>query len=1140
MGLVHYLITKLVGYDILNSEKELKVSLDNIQRELSSVTQHRDNLMKEADSRKGEIVSAQKEIEDIKKELASRNKEYDLLSEIFRSKEKEIKDLSSTISSKEKEIEQMAASIANHDDKEKKLVVSTGNHDEIRELEAQIQKKEETIQAKNREIEVLQLAKKEGENRFIDVCFELKSVRVKKNLLKERVQDLEQKNVTLSQECAELKKQLSFVESELAAIKTVVAKQDELEKGKNVEIDEQSKDKQPEDTLRDEETNKTEDLPNTLSTSKRLTKKTAKSKEEEVVDLINDVIVDLPPISNDSNRTVQRSIEFVYDDNGKRINADEFFTRSSAEEIAQIGRKMSESELSGIPYWTCGLCHHRVKIAHRTYNGNESLFFIHANRNHYCPWIKLAKSSIDNIQDDLILTIVDIIKGDNEGENKPKNRELKEKIFAALTSQVSMEMGITDVRIDEIIRSNVPYMKWRRPDISFLHNGRKVVIELQKKSHDIDTIVDLDVFCRLNDIQILWVFGSDSDSSYEYMRKMNYKNTMFDNHRNVFVFDKEAQAACVENEKLYLKCNWLDEDNVWYYRLEKTGTNGKLVNLEDLIYDDEYCKPYYFDANEKYFLKQPEACKAYLATKMTREELMKSIKEKWTRNPKYEEAQALMHQRQAKITPFCVMGLWGVRFNTTMIIPPIFTTEPKDLYNGYFVVCQGEKLGVINYYGDIIVNWDGSVSGNELVYDTENRRLLFSENGMWGVEDITGNVLIPPIYQSIQNWNNSAYRVRKNNKWGVCDIHNDILADCKYEKIDRLINSQAVAVKPHPTKGWLTVSGLIDEDGHEIFTSKFEQKDGWYIIQSFELWGITDENSKFVLDCCYEEILPWSDNLYRVKENGKWGIYNLLEKRFLLRPEYDSIGDLKDGVAKIIFAKVESAINIKGKEVSQKDIQLQNGLKKTMIAGKWGIINDQGDVIIEHRYNEIGSFRSRLIGIINEGEVIKLNQNYEYPINITGKYLKTEGSNHYFIIGGATCVLPEGLVKQVKKALNTILNTNQECTMLAFGNIIKNKYLLRVVEKESLKKKLSHGDLEDSFTDGVELIGTITSFKSLKGRKRKAIVRFPNGKETSVPRRYFVPSSSLDNVTVGQSITLKKTGYDKENDQTIWQILKLS
>lgn len=1257
MGLVDFLITKLVGYDILKSEKELRASLDNAQRELTTVSLRNDKLMKDAEYRQGEIIAAQNKIEkandeiasskkhierlhedldakiasynELEEELSAKSQENEKLTETIQAKDSVIDDLTVTISSKEKEIEQLATSvrskvieieslttqvkekdndieqitrtlsskeyeiselsekvetltsqnrskqgtIMNHVKKIISLTEEVGslkeeneklNHDsmelrdelsniknekkdletqigqikaqkqnlesdnqelkekvssleqelaktpvakpeDIRELEAQIQKSEETIQKKNREIEVLKIEKSEGESRFNEVCDELKTIRSEKDSLSEKVQDLESQNTNLRKDYAALEKRLSEIELELAS-------------QANSEDDGKIEPEIPAKRVR--------------------VKKSSKSKEEEAVDMGNGSIVDLPPIINDSNRLVQRSIEYVFDEKGLKVYADEFFNRS-AEEIAQIGRKMSEAELSGVSYWTCGLCHRRVKIAHRTYNGNESLFFIHANRDHYCPWIKLSKSSKDDFSEEMLLASGEAVSEDMDGDNKSKSRELKEKIYAALTSKTSEEIGITDVRIDEIIRSNVPYMRWRRPDISFLHNGRKVVIELQKKSHDIDTIVDRDVFFRLNDIQILWVFGSDSDSSYDYMRKLDYKNTMFDNHRNVFVFDKEAQTTSEENGTLYLKCNWLDEDDAWYFRLENSGANGKLVNIDDLIYDDEYCKPFHYDANEEYFAKHPEAREAYLATKMTRGELKTSIEEKWTRDSNYEEAQATMRQRDTKATPYCVMGLWGFRFNTTIIIPPIFTTEPKDLYNGFYVVRQGEFLGIVNYYGEKFVDWDGGISCDDISYDSANKRILFFKDVYWGVTDISGRVLIPATYQSIEKWNGTAYRVRKDGKWGLCDIDNNTLAECKYDKIDELINSRAEAVKSHPTKGWLTISGYIDEYGQELYTSKSKQPDGLFIVQTFELWGIINEDGDAILPCHYEEILPWANNLYRVRENGKWGIYNVESNSFLLKTAFDSIGELLNGTAKTVFAKVESAIDIFGKEVSQEVILLQNGLKKTKVAGKWGIINDKGEVIIEHRYNEIGSFRSRLIGIINDKEVIKLNLNYDYPIHITGKYIKKDGSNYYFSIASVLCVLPEGLLKQANKTIDRVLNSVGDCTSLAFGNIIRNKYLLRVVDAKGLNKKLSHGDLEDSFIDGVELTGTILRFKSHKGMRRKMIVKFPTGKETTVPRRYFTPSTKMDSVRAGQSITLKKTGYDKENDQTIWNIIKI-
>ena len=77
MGFVQFLIKKLVGYDILKSEKELRSSLANAQRELSSATHDRNRLMTEAENKQREIITTQKAAAKIKEELHVKSKEYE-------------------------------------------------------------------------------------------------------------------------------------------------------------------------------------------------------------------------------------------------------------------------------------------------------------------------------------------------------------------------------------------------------------------------------------------------------------------------------------------------------------------------------------------------------------------------------------------------------------------------------------------------------------------------------------------------------------------------------------------------------------------------------------------------------------------------------------------------------------------------------------------------------------------------------------------------------------------------------------------------------------------------------------------------------------------------------------------------------
>lgn len=1221
MGIVNFLITKLVGYDILEREKKLNYALNKAKKDIEvqkkdmSVLKEQKNNLKEAAERNYEqLMSKTRELDAAKNEIESRDREYERICNSLTSKQEEIDRLYDVVDEQRAKYKSNQGTIMNHvkkinaleveikkngEDKdvlssqletiqsEKADLLSVQDElkskiaaleqelegaskvkpEEIRELEAQIQDREETIQAKNREIEILNLQKEEDKKRFDEVCNELASVKSEKDAYNYQINELKNQNESLRKNEATLMQQVSELEAQLANIKEKQSPEGkELEpipepvvEPEPAQASEPVPEPMPEPVSEPEPKPEPEPRPQSVispvvdpepvpvpepvvgNTNIKTTKpQKVKRKEVEAIEMSDGNIVDMPEIINDSNRLTQRTIEYVYDENGKTVYADEFFDRS-AEEIAQVSRKMSEAEKIGAIYWTCGLCHHRVKIAHRTHNGRESLFFVHANRNHYCPWLKKATSSKDAIlEEENLLATDEVVVEETIEDRKTKSRELKEKIFAILTSSASEDMGISDVQMDEIIRSNVPYMRWRRPDISFSYNGRKIVIELQKKSHGLDSIVDRDVFFRLNDIQILWVFGSDSDTSYEYMRQLNYKNTMFDNHRNVFVFDKEAQEKSEEEYILYLKCNWLNDDDKWHFRIENTGTNGKFVNIEELTYDDEYCKPFHYDANEEYFAKNPEARVAYLATKMSREELKKAIEEKWTRDSNYEDAMANMRQRNLKATPYCVQGLWGFRFNTTVIIPPIFTVEPKDLYNGYYLVNQGGNLGIVNYYGQKKVNWDGIIDCDDMNYDKDHKRILFARDNEWGVANLEGVELIPPYYDTIQNWNTNVYRVKKDGKWGLVDIDDNMLTELQFENIGDLKNGSAPATIAHPTKTWKTVSGYIDEAGSKMISQRDNQNDGRVLVESFELWGIMTNNGEFIVPCIYDEILPWADNLYRVKEDGKWGVLNVEDHLFLLPTKYDSIGELSNGIAKVVFANVESSIDINGNEVAQEVIELQGGLKKTKVAGKWGIIDANGVEVIKHQYDEIGSFRSRMIGIINNG-VIKLKGSYNYPIEMSGKFLYSDEKKRLcFEIGGVKCAMHESILKQANLQSSDICVKNKVCGCLSFMELNKtrNSYWLRVINKSKPIKQLTHGDAEEDFKDGETLTGKITGYIKKQGKSRKVKVLFSDERQTTVPRRFFDPSTDLDLLKIGDFITLQKTGYDEELDQTIWKVIK--
>lgn len=973
--------------------------------------------------------------------------------------------------------------------------------EEMHLLEVQIQSLEETIQQKDSEINRLENVQNDLKNTLQQLESAYENQQQEKEYLSEKLSYSKRENISLKEKCNELEKkiqQLYVIEDKVDKVESVFEE--------NIENDR--------DTIvkGNERVNNLERL-------------SSGRKAEEAIKLSDGTIVDdkdFPEIINDSNNEIFRSIRQVYDEKDEAIDANKYFENSTAAEIALRSRILSEAYMEGHTAWKCGCCKEPVKIAHRL----QTLFFIHAKRQSDVPclWRNLSGGDRKVIVDSPV----------NDG--KPKSQELKELIFSVLDSEESRSKGVSNVYMDKIMHGNTGYMKWRRPDISFIYQGRMCVLELQKKDHYTDFIVDRDRFYRLNGVQVLWIFGSDSDISYEYMRGLNYKETLFDNHRNVFVFDKEAQRESEKKQELILKCNWLNQNDEWEYRMEVSGCNGILVSLDQLTYDDEYCKPFYIDANKQYFENHTEDFKEYIESIIDKNKIAELYEKEWINRQSYQEALNQMRESGSRAEAFKEDGLWGFGYNTTQLIAPIFTVEPKYLVSGYYQVCVNSFIGLVDQYAQKVVDWNGVIKCDAMDYDVINQCVLFKRHGKWGVTDLNGEVLIGAKYSSIVPWKSNIYKV-KEKKWGLCDINGNSITSCIYDSIGEFIDGKAEAVLVHPDKIWKTLHGYLDGNGKPITLKQTTQIDNCVIIEEFELYGLVSSNQTVILPVEYDNIMFWATGLYKVQRHEKWGIFSTVNMDFVLDIEYNSIDDLRNGKAKIVKGGEYSLIDKYGREIVEYSINLQDGWKKTMIAGKWGIENKDGIEVVKHQYDEIGSFRSRLIGVINN-HIIKLDADYNYPIALKGRFVKEEEKKYILNIAGVLCGLSKKSCLDMNK--RDLFDDNKECCNLAFADLIfgKSLYNLRVITERNLKKTMSKGDKDSDFSLGETLTGVVESCRLNNKKVSRLLVHFIDGRRTNVARRMFRDSKKdIASYRIETEITLRKIGFDDENDQTVWEIL---
>ena len=449
-------------------------------------------------------------------------------------------------------------------------------------------------------------------------------------------------------------------------------------------------------------------------------------------------------------------------------------------------------------------------------------------------------------------------------------------------------------------------------------------------------------------------------------------NTMFANRRNVFIMDKEAMEACETRNELILKCNYLDPDNKWHYRMETTGNNGILISLEDLQFDEDMCKPYYFDANIEYFKINPEAEAQYNDSIVDREKLLKDLQDK------YEGRMAERRRKRAR----------------TPEQKPIPVEEPR------------------------VVEPEPDITNTE--YDD---RYYYFYKGKYGIINGNKEFIVPCIYDKITCWAKGKFRVL-----------------------------------------------VIDQ------------------------WGVVDENLKAIVDI-----------------------------------KYKNIGDLVNGKAFVKTAIESYYIDENGKRVEDETIPLQNGWIKFRQAEKWGIREKNGNIIVECVYDEIGSFRSRLIGIRN-GSFQKLVPRFDYRLKMHCRCSNNINNRAVYNINGL-------VLKETMKISGIIgsLYVNKKISNIDF---IKNVIYINDLTEKKVNVKFDHIDNDYDFIKDVVLTGKIIQVVK-NGNSRKYHVLFENNRRT-----YFTKSTltragvNLSDYKVGKTVKLQKIGFDNNYERTEWKLIK--
>ncbi len=674
------------------------------------------------------------------------------------------------------------------------------------------------------------------------------------------------------------------------------------------------------------------------------------------------------------------SLKTVWDiRQGKEIDAVEFFKQPEGE-IMNLRRQLQLAISTDKPLYVCPYCRQMVRLSGRKTDRGQVSFFSHLYDSDAC-FIKtttgMTKEQIEASKYGLV-------------SESARHKRLKSMIADLLQSEKSIVKGVSQVQVEKRINSPLPYMNWRCPDVQAKYNQFNLVFELQLSTTFISTIVDRDIFYRLNNYFIIWVFNFEDNQEYVNLSNLMCKDIYYANKRNVFIFDQEAQQKSSEEGELILKCNWLDPDNTWHFSQAKNHKDGILITLDQLQYDSESGKPYYYDADAEYFKDHPEVIEKRRCWEMSREEIIRALMERETKEKDLyegqderlrEETRKAMSQTGDCASVYKKNDKVGLSYGDVILVPPIYSSISEYNSYGYAVVYNNRHQGLVDKLGYSIIPCEA----NEIRFLSSDI-IIYRKNPYWYLVGASTHIAPVRDYSSIklESINDSvdcisfghadrkAYILLKNRfviyeeKKGeytvanftgepirfICPIveiaflENLILLGCKmkvgvsswkghfYDKYETFygVYNYSFNELVAPQKGQTISTGFHD---HIVISCKSEHCS-----------GVLSGDGAIIIPLEYDEVFYLGGSYYKAKKSlYKDKIVRLIRGKQVFKEYYSSPWGLLSSDGKVILSFEFEDIDF----IEEHDSYI------VMKDGKKGIMDDEFNLRVPYRYEDIAS-----------------------------------------------------------------------------------------------------------------------------------------------------------------------------------------
>lgn len=274
----------------------------------------------------------------------------------------------------------------------------------------------------------------------------------------------------------------------------------------------------------------------------------------------------------------------------------------------------------------------------------------------------------------------------------------------------------------------------------------------------------------------------------------------------------------------------------------------------------------------------------------------------------------------------------------------------EDYKNGYITVNTENKYGLVSFSGEKIL--ENKYEKIEAIY--HDKYFVIQENGKQQVIDKEGNKKITENFDEIKQIANSGVIFIKQNQYGLMDFEGNTIIEPIYQNLKEINTDLFLATKEGKT-------GVIDKDQNEKIAFlyqdiNYDKKAGIYIADEENYQSsILDSNFEIKLKGILSEINTDTGYL-KIKQEEDYKYYNF---------KFD--------------------------EKKVPDILTTNKLFLSKQNGKYGFIDNKGNVVVDYSYDDATEFnkygfaavkKDNLWGSINKEGKVVIEPTYQLEDNL--------------------------------------------------------------------------------------------------------------------------------------------------------------